>query len=501
MGQPADSNGSSTKYTNVWVIAVPFYSHLCRASELAESLAKHGLTVTLLGAKHDVQRFISSRSRTVSSWKRQALDLQLQPLGSPELAAVTGGDGKSGAFAPTVRAYMQILEETLKNDDDMERISMPTFVIAETVLFGLMELFAAAHLDVPVCSFLTFSPSFIASLIYLSEGVMKPPDFPLDKQAQEKLISLPGYHLMRLADVMGAMFETHPQHELAEMSTQLVRNSEHVILHGFKELETRGCHELENLLKSHAAARNNKKVPQVWPIGPLFPLDPLGPETEELRRAEDENLKACMQFLDSQAPSSVVYVAFGVEIGLSQEQILELVYGLERSKQPFLCVLHSPEKSVSSGVQDPLSIIPSDCRERTGSRGLFVEWAPQREILSHPSTGAFMSHCGYGSVLEASSFGVPMIAWPWQYDQFMDCRLVVDELQTGMEVYLGPETPKLVHSEYVTKSIDTLFHSTVGFVVRENALKMKEQAIQSVSENGSSTRNMQALVKIINDAS
>ncbi|KAL2643792.1 hypothetical protein R1flu_011379 [Riccia fluitans] len=71
MGQPADSTDSSAKCTPVWVIAVPFYGHWCRASELAESLARQGYAVTLLGAQQDVQHFISSRNRTDRSWKRQ----------------------------------------------------------------------------------------------------------------------------------------------------------------------------------------------------------------------------------------------------------------------------------------------------------------------------------------------------------------------------------------------------------------------------------------------
>ncbi|GLJ52926.1 hypothetical protein SUGI_1127420 [Cryptomeria japonica] len=78
--------------------------------------------------------------------------------------------------------------------------------------------------------------------------------------------------------------------------------------------------------------------------------------------------------------------------------------------------------------------------DRIHGRGLVVtEWLPQLNILNHPSTGAFLSHCGRNSVTEGLRFGVPFVALPIQYDQGLTARLIADELRMGVEVRRNEE--------------------------------------------------------------
>lgn len=63
-------------------------------------------------------------------------------------------------------------------------------------------------------------------------------------------------------------------------------------------------------------------------------------------------------------------------------------------------------------------------------------WAPQAEILGHPSIGGFVSRCGWSSTLEAILFGVPILAMPMHLDQPLNAKLVV-EIGVGMEVDRG----------------------------------------------------------------
>ena len=41
-------------------------------------------------------------------------------------------------------------------------------------------------------------------------------------------------------------------------------------------------------------------------------------------------------------------------------------------------------------------------------------WAPQVLTLSHRAVGAFLTHCGWNSVLEAVLAGVPMLVYLWE---------------------------------------------------------------------------------------
>lgn len=77
---------------------------------------------------------------------------------------------------------------------------------------------------------------------------------------------------------------------------------------------------------------------------------------------------------------------------------------------------------------DPISYLPEGFVERTAEVGLVVpSWAPQVPILSHESTGSFLSHCALNSTLESIVHGVPMIAWPLYAEHKMYATLLPEE--------------------------------------------------------------------------
>ncbi|KAK6137016.1 hypothetical protein DH2020_029241 [Rehmannia glutinosa] len=174
----------------------------------------------------------------------------------------------------------------------------------------------------------------------------------------------------------------------------------------------------------------------------------------------------CVEWLDSKPPQSVVYVSFGSIVHLKQEQIDEIAHGLVLAGVLFLWVLRPPQP------MDPKAephVLPEGFLGRVGDKGKIVGWAPQEEVLAHPSTGCFVTHCGWNSTMEAVASGVPVVAFP----------------QWGI---------RIVRRDEVARCLTAAIDGPEAAEMRENALKLKRAAEEAVAEGGSSYRNMEEFV-------
>ncbi|PON52027.1 UDP-glucuronosyl/UDP-glucosyltransferase [Trema orientale] len=52
------------------------------------------------------------------------------------------------------------------------------------------------------------------------------------------------------------------------------------------------------------------------------------------------------------------------------------------------------------------------------------------KILTHKSVQGFLSHCGWNSVLESISAGVPILTWPMMAEQSQNARMVLEEIKS-----------------------------------------------------------------------
>ncbi|KAF8398341.1 hypothetical protein HHK36_017268 [Tetracentron sinense] len=199
----------------------------------------------------------------------------------------------------------------------------------------------------------------------------------------------------------------------------------------------------------------NKKQ---WAIGPLNPvvLDTSG---DSGRRHK------CLEWLDKQPSGSVLYVAFGTTVSIPDEQIMEIAIGLENSNQRFIWVLREAEKGdIYAGEQEGRKAkLPDGYDERVEGVGLIErDWAPQLEILAHPSTGGFLSHCGWNSCIESISMGVPIAALPMHSDQPRNTILVTEVLKVGVVVREWVQRDEVVSSGTIESAIGKLMVSEEG---------------------------------------
>ncbi|KAL1532751.1 UDP-glycosyltransferase 83A1-like [Salvia divinorum] len=155
---------------------------------------------------------------------------------------------------------------------------------------------------------------------------------------------------------------------------------------------------------------------------------------------------SCLRWLDSKPDGSVVYVSFGSLAVFSQQQLDELALGLELSGRAFLWVVR-PDLANGSQVVYPPGF-------GTGL-GEIVEWAPQNRVLSHPSIGCFVSHCGWNSTMEGVSNGLRFLCWPYFADQLHNVRYICDKWGIGLKIDFDEVG---IRSRYEIKNeIDMLF--------------------------------------------
>nr|CAD2186730.1 unnamed protein product [Meloidogyne enterolobii] len=54
---------------------------------------------------------------------------------------------------------------------------------------------------------------------------------------------------------------------------------------------------------------------------------------------------------------------------------------------------------------------------------LTINWIPQTKILNHPRLKLFITQCGYNSLLESGTAGIPVLVMPFFFDQFRNARV------------------------------------------------------------------------------
>ncbi|KAB1204725.1 UDP-glycosyltransferase 90A2 [Morella rubra] len=208
---------------------------------------------------------------------------------------------------------------------------------------------------------------------------------------------------LQKADIPDGLLDADPADPFGRIISEIEEadhNSWGVVVNSFEEIEGDYVGAFESCYCNDARA---------YCVGPFFLYhDQLGQEVES-------------------ADPSYTYIKWlDRQVGSSEDQLNEIAFGLEMAGHPFIWV-------VRSNTWAP----PDGWNQRVKERGLLVcEWVDQRRILAHPATGGFLSHCGWNSLLESLSMGVPLLAWPMLSisDQALNAKLVVMGWGAGLMV-------------------------------------------------------------------
>ncbi|KAK9166682.1 hypothetical protein Scep_001873 [Stephania cephalantha] len=356
------------------VVMLPWLAmgHLIPFLELSKRLARKGIVVSFVSTPRNIDR-VQSRIPESLSPLIHLIRLPLPPLHNlPHSAEAT-------IDLPVEKVhYLKAAFDGLEVPfDDFLPSASPDWIICDFAPYWLPPL--ALKYGLP-CAYLSFfsatSMAFFgpaARMLGLPNKWVTSTDFT----SVPKWIPYPSDVVLR-------------KHEIQRILQSIQENASKVI-DGY-----RSCNKLEsNALRLLETDIYEK---------PIIPVGLLPPYVEEMEKSMDEEAKAkwadISEWLDRQKRVSVVYLALGTEACLTQEEINELAHGLELSELPFFWVFR---KLSVLGDQDAINIeLPSGFKERTGDRGVVWEgWAPQVNILAHPSVGGFLTHCGWNSIIEA----------------------------------------------------------------------------------------------------
>ncbi|CAJ1963535.1 unnamed protein product [Sphenostylis stenocarpa] len=436
-------NGKSDKPLHVAMLPWLAMGHINPFFELAKILAQKGHHVTFINSPKNIDR-IPKPPKTLQPF------ITLVRLPLPRIQHLPEGAESTMDVPPTKLGFLKKALDGLQDSVvEVLKTSKPDWVFYDFAFEWLPEI--AKSLNIP-CAFYNITPAwnvcFFAApkmnLDFSFERMCRPPTwlpFPTT-------IHLRRYELMRAHNIpkdekTGETLKPSFDLNKAVSSCDMFLN--------------RTSRELEGEWLDYLAG--NYKVPVV-PVGLL-------PPSMQIRDAEEEDKNpdwvTIKDWLDTQESSSVVYIGFGSELKLSQQDLTELAHGIELSGLPFFWAL----KNLKEGELE----LPAGFEERTKDRGIvWKSWAPQLKILAHGAIGGCMSHCGSGSVIEKLHFGHVLVTLPYLLDQALFSR-VLEEKKVAIEVGRNEKDGSFTRDS-VAKTLRFAIVDEEGSTLRNNAKEM-----------------------------
>ncbi|KAI3470164.1 hypothetical protein Pfo_026827 [Paulownia fortunei] len=477
----------ASKIEQLHFLLVPFMSqsHIIPLTDFAKLLAQHGVFVSIVTTPVNAIRY----KEVIDHSKAQNLKIQMIPIKFPcQEAGLPDGCENLDALNSLeltrefFRACEMLQAPLEKQIQELE--PKPNCIISSNAIPWTQEV--AKKLKIPRYIFesvscFTLLCSHNLSHANVQESVVSDSEPFLVPDIPHKI----EFTKAQLPETMTK--GSDGVNEVIDQIREAQKSAQGTLVNSFEELEpwyVEGC---------------KKEKGKVWCIGPVSLCNmELSERSSRWNKASiDEHY--CLTWLDSMKPKSVIYACFGSLCRISVPQIKEIGLGLEASNLPFLWIIRNQD--CSPQVENWLA--EERFKERVRGRGGLVirGWAPQVLILSHPSVGGFLTHCGWNSTLEGVCAGVPMITWPMFAEQFYNEKFIVNVLGIGVRVGVegcmnSEKTRDLVRWDQVKNAIGNLMdESKDGIKRRKRAEELAKMASNAVQKGGSSYLNVTMLIQ------
>lgn len=436
------------------LLCSPGMSHLIPFAQLASRLAKvYNVAITLL-----INSENPSNPAYLSLLDSLSDGVDAVTLPSPPLNSIPEGASPMTKIILTVISSLPHVYENLTSLISTKRLSA---LVIDLFSFPAKEM--AGKLGLP-CYLFYPSPCTALALNFHAPELVK--SYKGEFKDLPEPVKLPGCIPISGPDLVEPLQDrtTEMYHGFLQLCMQLF-DMKGILVNTYEELEP-------GVVK---ALREPDEVrPPVYAVGPLTrPIE-----------SEPDQTHESITWLDLQPDKSVVYVALGSWGILNEEQVCELALGLELSGHRFVWVI--------TGCSDTL---PEGFEERTKEIGHVVtSWAPQLAILKHKSIGLFLTHCGWSSVLESITSGVPMVSLPMYAEQRLNAALLTD----GAKVCFRPKESEsgLIPRDEIVRVVKCVIEGEEGKVLRKRVGELKNAAVHALLEGGSSYQAMAEVVEV-----
>ncbi|KAL3728727.1 hypothetical protein ACJRO7_033331 [Eucalyptus globulus] len=478
MGSLSQESRNSHAHAHAVCVPFPAQGHINPMMQLAKLLLARGVFVTFVNTEFNHRRLLRSKGldllRGLENFRFETIPDGLPPS---DRDATQDSPALCDSLRKNCLGPFKKLLARIKSDEVVPPVSC---VISDGMMSFASK--AARELGVPEVQFWTASAcGFMGYLQYkelVKRGIVpfEDEDFLNNGTLDDPVDWIPGMRNIRLRDIPSFIRTTDLNDILFDFvgeEAQHCLKSSAILFHTFNELE----HEVLEKIADMS--------PRIYCTGPLSLLvqDIPSSSVKSFRSNLWKEDYSCLEWLDQREAESVVYVNYGSMIVMTEEHLKEFAWGLANSKHPFLWVIRPDVVGGDS------AILPQEFLEEVKDRGFLTTWCPQDQVLLHGSVGAFLTHCGWNSTLEAICGGVPLICWPFFAEQQTNCRYACTEWGIGMEVNQD------VRREEIEALVQDVMEGARGKKMRENTKKWKERALEAAGRGGSSYNDFNRFIE------